>query len=677
MSKLTIIEGNSNDKDNTRLFMVKGERGDDGVSPTIDVEKEDGVTTLTIEDAEGTKTATIADGTDLTGGVPTNAVIGWDSNDTIPDGYENYNGYNESSIPSKNVGLERIFRYLDDTAIVSMQGGCVTPNNTILVAMWDGNTDDNKVLEISLSTGQILKQQTYTWGWCNGLGFDSKNNKVYVAHRGKKENNTSVHLKTISVLNYADLTLDTTITFSDYVMSVNYDKSTEKLYFMNEWDERNTYGFKIYEVNPSNSYAITNTITLDYSATDVNKLKIQNFCIAGGYIYVISSEPRALLIYDMTGNLVQRYNLPEYINKIYYSGEYQWVDALADGSLYVGSGDNAGVESINQVHKLSLTQEYIEGDTNEATVHAGSSYTVYVDASSTAINPNGSSTNKFKSINEATRFQTTNRGCNIQIANGTYNGVYLRSRDHINFTGASQSVIIKGFNINYCTHVTIDTATIEDCQFDQAGVVNILYSTVYLKGLAINDTNGLYGINVGQFSECNMSVSMSISTTNANQIYVRNDSLLILNQGYWQVQKHQKASKIIGNGKIRMFATPTDKVVGEFTIDSSFAYTEYKFYSYFNYIVFRYKVGSSEYVHRVPAFSSANGGWIEFINLTGTGTEKVSQVYYSFDTTNAKLKLQYSRVYTRDATGACTAEVNEDNSNPVSDSIVITDVYLE
>lgn len=94
MSKITIIEGNSNDKDNVRALMVKGERGNDGVSPTFttsktgdtatititDVEgvhdvilkdgvsptitssKSNGVTTLTIVDAEGTKTATIEDG---------------------------------------------------------------------------------------------------------------------------------------------------------------------------------------------------------------------------------------------------------------------------------------------------------------------------------------------------------------------------------------------------------------------------------------------------------------------------------------------------------------------------------------------------------------------------------------------------------------------------------------
>lgn len=91
MSKMTIIEGNSNDKDNTRVFMVKGEKGvsptvsatkegkvatvtvtdfegtdtveiDDGFSPIVEMSKTAGVTTITITDAEGTHTSQISDG---------------------------------------------------------------------------------------------------------------------------------------------------------------------------------------------------------------------------------------------------------------------------------------------------------------------------------------------------------------------------------------------------------------------------------------------------------------------------------------------------------------------------------------------------------------------------------------------------------------------------------------
>lgn len=127
MVKVTIIDGNDEielstaPKENIKAYMVKGEPGSDGVSPTASISKTgdtatitvtdkngtteadvvDGfnptvtasksnrVTTLTITDIDGTRTAEILDGLDLTGGVPTNGVIGFDGvASDIPNGYE-------------------------------------------------------------------------------------------------------------------------------------------------------------------------------------------------------------------------------------------------------------------------------------------------------------------------------------------------------------------------------------------------------------------------------------------------------------------------------------------------------------------------------------------------------------------------------------------------------------
>lgn len=59
MSKITIVEGNSNDKNNVRAVMVKGEKGD---GATIDVSKTDGVATVVVEDNRGQQTFQISDG---------------------------------------------------------------------------------------------------------------------------------------------------------------------------------------------------------------------------------------------------------------------------------------------------------------------------------------------------------------------------------------------------------------------------------------------------------------------------------------------------------------------------------------------------------------------------------------------------------------------------------------
>lgn len=121
MPKITIIDGNDEielstaPKENIKAFMVKGEPGTDGTSPTASVSKVDDtttititdkngtteadvldgysptvtasktnkVTTITMTDINGTTTTTINDGIDLTGGVPTNGVIGFDITELI------------------------------------------------------------------------------------------------------------------------------------------------------------------------------------------------------------------------------------------------------------------------------------------------------------------------------------------------------------------------------------------------------------------------------------------------------------------------------------------------------------------------------------------------------------------------------------------------------------------
>lgn len=127
MAKITIIDGNDEielstaPKENIKAYMVKGASGSDGISPTatvskvddtttititdkngtteadvldgynprVDVSKSNRVTTLTKTDYYGTETVEINDGIDLTGGVPTNGVIGWTGEDKdIPNGYE-------------------------------------------------------------------------------------------------------------------------------------------------------------------------------------------------------------------------------------------------------------------------------------------------------------------------------------------------------------------------------------------------------------------------------------------------------------------------------------------------------------------------------------------------------------------------------------------------------------
>ena len=182
MSRLTIVEGNSNDKDNVRVLITKGEKGADGVSPIVRVEREDKVVTIDVEDAEGTKTAYVKDGvsptvntsktgkvatveiTDVEGThsfnvndgedgetyeVPTNSVIGWDSDDAIPNGYEEVDNPNNYSTDEKIIGTwidgKPLYRRVFETTLPNKKNNIIETgfDNTILVRKLYGTACDN------------------------------------------------------------------------------------------------------------------------------------------------------------------------------------------------------------------------------------------------------------------------------------------------------------------------------------------------------------------------------------------------------------------------------------------------------------------------------------------------------------------------------------------------------
>lgn len=116
---------------------LTGPAGADGISPTIDVSKTDGVTTLTITDAEGTKTAEILDGTGGGGDAVLNDK-GIIKQEHLPEGFP----YSE----------ERVFLPLTSPPFVADMGGFVIASG--------------------IDAGMLTAGQKYTVKW-NGTDYVS------------------------------------------------------------------------------------------------------------------------------------------------------------------------------------------------------------------------------------------------------------------------------------------------------------------------------------------------------------------------------------------------------------------------------------------------------------------------------------------------------------------------
>ena len=153
----------------------KGEKGDNGISPSITTSKSGKVTTITIKDATGTKTATINDGIDGQGDMLKST---YDKNSNgIVDNSEKVNGYTvETNVPSDAKFTDTIYTHPDTSGNKHIPSGGVS--GQILkwdedgTAKWDDSVEAHREgteLKINNYKGLIkftkegkTEQKTYT-----------------------------------------------------------------------------------------------------------------------------------------------------------------------------------------------------------------------------------------------------------------------------------------------------------------------------------------------------------------------------------------------------------------------------------------------------------------------------------------------------------------------------------
>lgn len=214
----------------------KGEKGDNGISPSITTTKSGKVTTITIEDATGTKTATINDGIDGQGDMLKST---YDKNSNgIVDNSEKVNGYTvETNVPSDAKFTDTIYTHPD--------------------------TSGNKHIPSGGVSGQILKwDEDGTAKWDDSVE----------AHREGTE---------LKINNYKGL-----IKFTKEGKSTQETRSGKNKFCLNKLNWITTSTSPILTINSDNSCVISKTNPVAY---DVIRADITNF-LEVGKTYIASAN---------------------------------------------------------------------------------------------------------------------------------------------------------------------------------------------------------------------------------------------------------------------------------------------------------------------------------------------------------------------------------------------------
>lgn len=380
MSKMIIVDGNSNDKDNVRAYMVKGEKGDNGEITYSDV-----VDNLTSTETQKPLSANqgkvlnekFEDYYDKT-------EIDDINNNTTISIYEEYNFHTQFATDY----------YRSSDELYGMQGGCVLPDGSIIQC-----TGNNKIIKFG-SNGSILNTITANYGHCNGVTYCDKTNTVFIT---STQSDTlgrymiyEIDPSTLGEISSTDLS-DKEFPAEPY--GLVYIDEIEKFIWCNYW----------YISNENKHLWITDT-NFDLITTktiNVNVRSTSNIGRFGNYIGVNTIKSGKVMLFDYnTLDFFKEVCINELVSDTWYVTEIEWFDTR-NGKIYLGFIPFGSTTPTNWgggtkvIAYYDPTMNYQETG-KQNTQFPPNSEKYYVDSSVT-LNPlrDGSQNAPFMNINEA------------------------------------------------------------------------------------------------------------------------------------------------------------------------------------------------------------------------------------------------------------------------------------
>lgn len=320
----------------------------------------------------------------------------------------------------------RHFRPLSD-GYSFMQGGCYIGDGKVIYAIINAVTPDDRAILIELDSDgkELRRSDPLMLGHANWISYDSTTSELYIAELETHDATGAAMMShVISVVDYSTLTFKSSITIDGLtelqgIMSYSIDAVTGERIILTQGG-----GDKLNLYSVGDDQTLTE-IKMKISDTTRASAGVQGVLSYGGYRYLLTFNARALTIMDKTGATISVLAIPNQSGTGALIGEVQWISPVTDNEsptdFMIGSvcqNSNFGLDHVTSVYKTNI----VTGVADKPTIPLLVNQTVYVDAGSNSVNPDGSKDNPFKDINEALSL-TNNplyKNLTILLADGTY-----------------------------------------------------------------------------------------------------------------------------------------------------------------------------------------------------------------------------------------------------------------
>ena len=430
---------------------------------------------------------------------------------------------------SRTLDVNRIFRRIEVSGAVDTQNAhyvyaqscCYNENENSLMVIYipiAGTINYGEyglLIEYDMDDYSVIREQPIACHHANGCDYNKFTNEIYVCGL----NTSTVGSETgyvLSVFDYDSLALKSEKILNAQPISVAFDNYSE-IYIRYSNDEVQVYDTSL---KPIRGFYINKP---DSKGTVMGDMTFYD-----GILYCMNWRPNTINAYDREGNNVGNYNVPEWWSKYYRTHECEGITWIG-GDYFVITGisslSTSAFQLVSSIGKISFKLGEVNDETGYGRIDLGASaesaMNMYVDTTSTIINPTGSQELPFASVQEAIESCHSpfiDRTVNIFLSGEEPYTLEIRGVNHlINF---SQAYTFKRINIYDNYRVSFGGQVVNG---GTAYGMDLLNSDVVLNGTRLS---GSFGINALRSKVTAVGYGLSTTPTTriqASELYIGRD----------------------------------------------------------------------------------------------------------------------------------------------------------